>query len=56
MDLQLLRLFLTIVESGGFSAAQGTLGMAPSTISTQMAKLETRLGSGCAIAANAASG
>ena len=35
---------LTIVESGGFSAAQGTLGMAPSTISTQMAKLETRLG------------
>ena len=44
MDVQLLRLFLTIVESGGFSAAQGTLGMAPSTISTQMTKLETRLG------------
>ncbi|KWE83225.1 LysR family transcriptional regulator [Burkholderia territorii] len=44
MDVQLLRLFVTIVESGGFSAAQGTLGMAPSTISTQMAKLETRIG------------
>lgn len=44
MDVQLLRLFLTIVESGGFSAAQGTLGMAPSTIGTHMAKLETRLG------------
>ncbi|TCW86906.1 LysR family transcriptional regulator [Burkholderia sp. SRS-46] len=44
MDLQLLRLFVTIVESGGFSAAQGRLGMAQSTISTQMAKLETRVG------------
>lgn len=44
MDLQLLRLFVTIVESGGFSAAQGRLGMAPSAISSQMAKLEVRLG------------
>ena len=44
LDLQLLRLFITIVESGGFSAAQDKLGMAPSTISTQMAKLEARLG------------
>lgn len=44
LDLQLLRLFITVVESGGFSAAQGELGVGQSTISTQMAKLETRLG------------
>lgn len=44
LDLQLLRLFVTVVESGGFSAAQGALGVGQSTISTQMAKLETRLG------------
>ncbi|TWC33227.1 LysR family transcriptional regulator [Pseudomonas sp. SJZ079] len=44
LDLQLLRLFVTVVESGGFSAAQGDLGIGQSTISTQMAKLETRLG------------
>jgi len=44
LDLQLLRLFVSVVESGGFSAAQGELGIGQSTISTQMAKLETRLG------------
>jgi DNA-binding transcriptional LysR family regulator len=44
LDLQLLRLFITVVASGGFSAAQGELGIGQSTISTQMAKLETRLG------------
>lgn len=44
MDLQLLRLFVMIVESGGFSAAQAKLGTAASTISAQMAKLETRIG------------
>ncbi len=44
LDLHLLRLFVTVVESGGFSAAQGELGVGQSTISTQMAKLETRLG------------
>ena len=44
LDLQLLRIFVTVVESGGFSAAQGELGIGQSTISTQMAKLETRLG------------
>lgn len=44
IDLQLLRLFVTIVDCGGFSAAQGELGIAQSTISTQMARLETRLG------------
>ena len=44
LDLQLLRLFVTVAECGGFSAAQGQLGIGQSTISTQMAKLETRLG------------
>lgn len=44
VDLQLLRLFVCVVECGGFSAAQGELGIGQSTISTQMAKLETRLG------------
>jgi DNA-binding transcriptional LysR family regulator len=44
LDIQLLRLFVCVVESGGFSAAQGELGVGQSTISTQMAKLETRLG------------
>lgn len=43
MDLQLLRTFVTIVDNGGFSAAQGKLGMAQSTISTKMTKLEIRL-------------
>lgn len=44
LDLHLLRLFVTVVECGGFSAAQGALRIGQSTISTQMAKLETRLG------------
>ncbi|MBF7731534.1 LysR family transcriptional regulator [Pseudomonas sp. N040] len=44
LDLQLLRLFVRVAECGGFSAAQGELGIGQSTISTQMAKLETRLG------------
>ncbi|WP_085703060.1 LysR family transcriptional regulator [Pseudomonas sp. B15(2017)] len=44
VDLQLLRLFLGVVESNGFSAAQGELGLSQSSISQQMANLETRLG------------
>ncbi|MFM9380692.1 LysR family transcriptional regulator [Pseudomonas sp. UV AK001] len=44
VDLQLLRLFLGVVESNGFSAAQGELGLSQSSISQQMAKLETRIG------------
>ncbi|MES0826887.1 LysR family transcriptional regulator [Ruegeria sp. SCP11] len=43
-DLRLLRIFATIVESGGFSEAQAELNTAPSTISTYMANLERRLG------------
>lgn len=44
LDLHLLRLFVTVVEAGGFSAAQGVLGLSQPSISQQMAKLETRLG------------
>jgi len=44
VDLQLLRLFVRVVECGGFSAAPGDLGLSQSSISQQMAKLETRLG------------
>ncbi|MGV8919748.1 MAG: LysR family transcriptional regulator [Pseudomonas sp.] len=44
IDLQLLRIFVCVVECAGFSAAQGVLGITQSTISTQMSKLETRLG------------
>ncbi|MFB4394960.1 MULTISPECIES: LysR family transcriptional regulator [unclassified Pseudomonas] len=43
-DLHLLRLFVTVVEAGGFSAAQGVLGLSQPSISQQMARLETRLG------------
>ncbi len=43
-DLKLLQVFLTIVESGGFSAAQFALNMHQSTISTRMHDLEVRLG------------
>lgn len=44
IDLKLLQLFLTIADSGGFSAAQFKLNMHQSTISTRMNDLETRLG------------
>ncbi|PWB30548.1 LysR family transcriptional regulator [Pseudomonas sp. SDI] len=44
LDLQLLRLFVTVVEAGGFSAAQGALGLSQPSISQHMARLETRLG------------
>lgn len=44
VDLKLLRVFNTIVKCGGFSAAQAALNVAQSTISEQMAHLETRLG------------
>ncbi|BBT39568.1 DNA-binding transcriptional regulator, LysR family [Pseudomonas guariconensis] len=43
-DLHLLRLFVTVVEAGGFSAAQGVLGLSQPSISQQMGRLETRLG------------
>ncbi|MDX1304341.1 LysR family transcriptional regulator [Photobacterium sp.] len=44
LDIRLLRLFIIIVESGGFSSAQFKLNMHQSTISTKMGDLEIRLG------------
>lgn len=44
VDLKLLRVFATIVESGGFSLAQAKLNLSQSAISTYMSQLETRLG------------
>ncbi|MCW3479043.1 LysR family transcriptional regulator [Neisseriaceae bacterium JH1-16] len=44
VDLKLLRVFVTIVKCGGFSAAQAALNVGQSTISEQMTSLETRLG------------
>ena len=44
VDLRQLRVFAEIVRCGGFTAAQGSLGMNQATISTHMRKLEERLG------------
>ena len=44
VDLRLLRVFMKVVECGGFSAAQTELGVSQSTISNQMSSLELRLG------------
>lgn len=44
VDLRQLRIFRTVVETNGFTQAQGELGISRSTISAQMAALETRLG------------
>ncbi|WP_033068056.1 LysR family transcriptional regulator [Thalassospira australica] len=43
-DLKLLRIFLTIVEAGGFAAAQSDLNLSLSTISSYITTLEARLG------------
>ena len=43
-DLKLLRIFLTIVEAGGFAAAQSDLNLSLSTISSYVTALEARLG------------
>lgn len=43
-DLRLIRVFLAVVEAGGVSAAQSALNVNQSTISSQLAALETRLG------------
>ncbi|MDO6446158.1 LysR family transcriptional regulator [Colwellia sp. 1_MG-2023] len=42
-DLRLLRIFLSVVEHGGFSAAEKALGITRSTISIHMSNLETRM-------------
>jgi DNA-binding transcriptional LysR family regulator len=42
-DLRLLRIFISVVENGGFSAAENALGISRSTISVHMTNLETRM-------------
>ncbi len=44
LDLRLIRVFLVVVDAGGVSAAQPTLNLGQSTISTHLATLEARLG------------
>ena len=44
VDANLLRLFCTVVECGGFTPAQAELNISASALSTKMAALETRLG------------
>ncbi|KTC42358.1 LysR family transcriptional regulator [Pseudomonas putida] len=43
-DIRLLRIFRSVVECGGFSAAENVLGIGRSAISQQMSDLEQRLG------------
>jgi DNA-binding transcriptional LysR family regulator len=43
-DLKLLRIFETIVQCGGFAAAQPVLNIGASSISEYVSQLETRLG------------
>lgn len=42
-DLRLLRIFISVVEHGGFAAAENALGITRSTISVHMSNLETRM-------------
>jgi LysR family transcriptional regulator, transcriptional activator for bauABCD operon len=43
-DLRLLRVFVHVVDAGGFASAEVSLGLSLSTISSQMKTLESRLG------------
>lgn len=44
IDLRLLRVFVAIVQSGGFSLATARLNVSESTVSSHMSDLEKRLG------------
>ncbi len=44
LDIRLIRVFKAVVESGGFSAAENTLGIGRSAISLAMSDLEARTG------------
>ena len=44
IDLRLLRVFVTLAESGSFQAAQISLSLSQSTLSTHIAALEQKLG------------
>jgi DNA-binding transcriptional LysR family regulator len=43
-DLRLLKVFMTVVESGGYGGAQAEMNIGASTISNHMSELEQRLG------------
>lgn len=49
LDLRLIRVFLAVVDAGGISAAQSVLNISQSTISSQLATLEARLGFGLCV-------
>jgi len=44
IDIRLLRVFVTLIESGGFGPAQIALNLSPSTLSTHLSDLEKRVG------------
>lgn len=44
VDLYAIRIFVTVVETGGYTAASEKLGLSQSTVSTKVAKLEHQLG------------
>jgi len=44
IDLRLLRVFVAVVEAGGYAAAQTSLNISTSSISSHMSDLEVRLG------------
>src|ERR1700722_14732390 len=43
-DLKLLKVFMTVVHSGGFTAARTELNVSQPTVSMKISELETRLG------------
>ena len=44
IDLRLIRVFLTVADAGGITAAQTALNVSQPTISAQLATLESRVG------------
>lgn len=44
IDLRLLRVFVTLVDAGGFTSAQVVLNLSQSTLSTHLSDLEKRIG------------
>ncbi len=44
LDLKLIRVFLAVVDARGITAAEASLGVRQSTISTQLSALEARVG------------
>lgn len=44
IDLRLLRVFVALVEAGGFAGAQVVLNLSQSTLSTHLSELEKRIG------------